>query len=126
MMENKSVICQARTGSLMGAIAGSVVGGLLGGLTLAYIGFIAGCVLGCIGGVLHCLENGWHLRSILFVFGGALLGLLIGPLLALPVGQLFGAGNLLVPVITAAIGMAGGAMIGVALSMRLARATVII
>lgn len=122
-MNNQSVMGQARMGSLIGAIAGSMVGGLLGGWALAYVGFIAGCVLGCIGGALHCAENGWQLRSILFVFGGALLGLLIGPLLALPMGQLWGGGNLLAPVITAAIGLAGGAMAGVALSMRLARAT---
>lgn len=122
-MDSKLALDQARMGSLVGAIAGSIVGGFLGDWPLAYVGFIAGSVLGCIGGTLHCLENGWHLRSILFVFGGALLGLLIGPLLALPVGQLFGAGNLLVLVITAAIGMVGGAMIGVAVSMRLTRAT---
>lgn len=122
-MNNTSVISQARMGSLIGAIAGSALGGLLGGSPLAYVGFIAGCVLGCIGGALHCLENGWQLRSILFVFGGALLGLMVGPLLVLPVGQLFGAGHLLVLVITAAIGLAGGAMLGVALSVRLVRST---
>jgi hypothetical protein len=113
-------------GSLIGAIVGSVLGGLLGGSPLAYVGFIAGCVLGCIGGALHCIENGWQLRSILFVFGGALLGLMVGPLLVLPVGQLFGAGNLLVLVITAAIGLAGGAMAGVALSVRLLRSPAVI
>ncbi|NJN54063.1 MAG: hypothetical protein HC804_04485 [Anaerolineae bacterium] len=111
-------------GSLIGAIAGIAVGGLLGGWPLAYVGFVAGCVLGCIGGALHCLENGWQLRSISMVFGGALLGLLIGPLLVLPVGQLFGSGNLLVVVITAAIGLMGGAMLGIAFSTRLVRSTV--
>jgi hypothetical protein len=120
-MDNRLAISQARMGSVIGAIMGSLIGGLFGGLTLAYVGFIAGCVLGCVGGTLHCLESGWQLRSILLVFGGALFGLLIGPLLALPVGQLFGTGNLLVLVVTAAIGMAAGAMIGVALSMRLIR-----
>lgn len=118
---NQSVMRQARMGSLVGAMAGGLVGGLLGGWPLAYIGFIAGCVLGCIGGALHCLENGWQLRSILFVFGGALLGLLIGPVLVLPVGQYIGGGHLLALVITAAVGMAGGALAGVALSMRLVR-----
>ncbi len=125
-MDNRLAISQARMGSLIGAITGGLLGGLFGGLSLAYVGFIAGCVLGCVGGTLHCLENGWQLRSILLVFGGALLGLLIGPLLVLPVGQLFGAGNLLILVVTAAVGMAGGAMVGVALSMRLMRTTAVI
>lgn len=120
-MNNQSVMRQARMGSLIGAMAGSTVGGLLGGWPLAYAGFMAGCVVGCMGGALHCLENGWQMRSILFVFGGALLGLLIGPLLALPVGQYVGGGHLLAVVMTAAVGMAGGAMAGVALSMRLVR-----
>ncbi len=123
-MYTKSVIFRARTGSLVGAIIGVSLGGLAAGWPLAYVGLISGSLLGCIGGVLSAMENGWQPRTIVTVFGGALTGLLIGPLLVLPMVPLLGPEILLLLVVAAAGGLLMGAFLGVLVSVRLVRAPV--
>lgn len=114
----ESNLNRAMNGILLGMIAGMGVGWLAGGWPAAYVGVLIGGVLGCIASALKGLENRWQMRTILTVFGGALLGLVVGPLLLLPLARLGSVQNFLLLAVAVGMTILAGAILGVLVSMR--------
>jgi hypothetical protein len=118
-MYTHSSVQLAMRGNLIGMVFGALMGGLLGGWPGGCIGLLLGGMLGCIAYTLHEMERTWQSRWILTVFGGTLVGLLLSLLLGLPVVRLWGNENLLGLLMLTAVGILGGALMGVAAAMRL-------